>query len=579
MKNNLLYCLLFILILFTACSKEEIFSENELVEISTQIIPLKSSRIQISEEGAGRFSQSDRISLFVTPEGAAASMHELTYTEAGWTPQLTWNGLNAHQASFVAVYPAVAQKDGEEMVHETAADQRKTEAYRSSDLLLAQTSAQRGEHVNLDFYHKMNRVAVYLNSKNGAFTAQELASATVTMKAHRRIAFNPYSGILGSVKGNMETITFQHTSGNSFHAIVCPQPVPASWHSEGWIEIEIGKHKLVYKAPEFLNGNIPFKNLEPGKQVTFNITLDKSETGGDGDEVDWNNKTCWVYGIKNIPPISQWGYYLIPKEENGKPVNEIFALEWKKEYGWYDCNKLDPTGPAYGDQNLCWAATCSNMIYWWLEHNAKYLKRYGYQGPVEYVSDKDCEVFKFYKDNFTDSGLHIYIGLDWFFCGSTIPSGNNARPTKNHPGFFKDVLKAPVTETTSYGGYNLSSTLKKAFLEKKAIGMSILLNRGTAAHAITVWGAGFDENGEVNVLYVVENNDIWANEIPSPMQPGKLGNAGIFTKRVKIDSHGKALIEGGNPGVCSIEIDYLTLLGLHTEEWEAYFSRPENSGK
>lgn len=568
------------MLFLTACSEEDILLDVDKVEIATQIIPIKSLRIHVSDEGVGSFSSSDCITLFITPQGATTAINcEMTCTGTGWTPQLKWNDIKSDMASFVAVYPTVTQTENEEFIHEVAVDQRNAESYKFSDLLSAQASVQKGERVNLDFYHKMNRVVVHLSSKNGAFSSQELASATVTMKAYRHIAFNTHLAKLGAVNGNMETITFHQVSDSTFHAIACPQPILDNWRNDGWIEIIIGQRKLVYKAPKYLNGDIPFNSLESGKQVIFNITLDKSGTGGGGDEVDWRNKTCWVYGVKNIPPISQWGYYLYPKLENGKPVNEIFALEWKREYGWYDCNKLNPTGPEFGDQNLCWAATCSNMIYWWLEHNAKYLERYGYKGPYKYVSDKDCEVFQFFKDNFTDSGLHINIGLDWFFRGTAIPTGNNARPTKNHPGFFKDVIDVPVSENVSRGGYDLSKNLKKAFLEKKAIGMSILLNKWSAAHAITIWGAGFDENGEVNVLYVVENNDVWANQNPWPMAPGKESNAGIFTKRVKIDQVGKAFIEGGNPGVCSIEIDYLTLLGLHTENWEAFFSRPENGGK
>lgn len=580
MKNYFLYGLEFILVFLTACKKEDILPEFDMVEISTQIIPIKSTRIHISEEGFGSFSQSDRIMLFIAPQGSVTvSTQELTCTGTGWTPQLTWNDLHTNKASFAAVYPSVRQTENDEFIHEVAVNQSKYDSYRISDLLFAQTTAQKGERVNLDFYHKMNHVVVYLSSKNGAFTAQELASATVTMKAYCQIEFNPLLAQLGAVKGNMETVTFHQVSNSTFHAIACPQPILANWRNEGWIEISIGKRKLVYKAPQSLNGGIPFNNLESGKQIIFNIVLDKSEIGGEGDEVDWRNKTCWVYGVKNIPPISQWGYYLYPKLENGKPVNEIFALEWKREYGWYDCNKLNPTGPEFGDQNLCWAATCSNMIYWWLEHNTEYLECYGYKGPYKYVSDKDCEVFKFFKDNFTDSGLHINIGLDWFFRGAAIPTGNNARPTKHHPGFFKDVIDVPVSENVSRGGYDLSKNLKRAFLEKKAIGISILLNKGSAAHAITIWGASFDEKGEVNILYVVENNDIWANQNPWPMAPGKESNAGIFTKRVKIDQVGKAFIEGGNPGVCSIEIDYLTLLGLHTEKWEAFFNRLEDIRK
>ncbi len=573
MKRTYLICIWgLVLTLTAACSKQELYPEIDTLKISTRIVPTL-TRIQVSENGTGHFTTSDRITLFVNPGNPDASTHELTCTGSDWTPQLTWNSLQTDQATFTAVYPPLNRTTTGEFIHETAADQRPEEAYRSSDLLAAQTTAERGEKVQLDFYHKMNRIVVYLESKNGAFTAQELESATVSLKARRRISFDPHTGQSNTLKGEVENITLHKESGAKFQAIVCPQPVQDTWQKDGWIEIKIGERQLVYKAPAALEGGQPFNQLESGKQITFNLLLDKSGTGGNGDEIDWRNRTCWVYGVKNIPPIEEWGWYIPPKWENGKPVNEVFALEWKKEYGWYDCNKLDPSSPQYGDMNLCWAATCSNMIYWWLEHNMKNLDRYGYKGPRTYVNDRDCEVFKYFKNHFTDSGLHIHHGLEWFFRGSEVPSGHNARPTKPHAGFFKDVLTAPVAENVSFGSYDLTENLKKAFLEKKAIGVSILLNNARAAHAITIWGAGFDEKGEVNMLYVVENNDIWANENNHSMRPGVISNAGIFTKRVQIAPSGKAFIEGGSPGIYNIEIDYLTLLGLNTEEWETYFKR------
>ncbi len=185
MKSNLLCSFGLVLTLLASCSKEEVLPETDAVEISTQIIPLTSSRVHISREG-------------ITPESGTASTHELTYTNAGWTPQLTWNGIQTDKASFVAVYPNLNRTESEETVHEVVADQRKDETYQALDLLAAQATAQRGEWVNLDFYHKMNCVVVYLSSKNEAFTAQELASATVTIKVYRQIAFHPHSAELGT---------------------------------------------------------------------------------------------------------------------------------------------------------------------------------------------------------------------------------------------------------------------------------------------------------------------------------------------------------------------------------------------
>lgn len=49
------------------------------------------------------------------------------------------------------------------------------------------------------------------------------------------------------------------------------------------------------------------------------------------------------------------------------------------------------------DSNMCWAAACSNMIYWWLEQNAEYVRRYGYSGPSQYGNSIDSDVFELYR--------------------------------------------------------------------------------------------------------------------------------------------------------------------------------------
>ena len=53
-----------------------------------------------------------------------------------------------------------------------------------------------------------------------------------------------------------------------------------------------------------------------------------------------------------------------------------YHLPWKKEYGWFDCNKVNPADAAGGvpDGSMCWAAVGSNLLHWWLKHNMKYVE-------------------------------------------------------------------------------------------------------------------------------------------------------------------------------------------------------------
>lgn len=90
---------------------------------------------------------------------------------------------------------------------------------------------------------------------------------------------------------------------------------------------------------------------------------------------EWAGKVVWTHGLTGMPDPQMWEYaYLTPSKVRG--------LKWNKAYGWFDCNKKDVWGEQpNSDNNLCWAASVSNIIYWWLEQNKEYVNRFGYDGP------------------------------------------------------------------------------------------------------------------------------------------------------------------------------------------------------
>ena len=104
---------------------------------------------------------------------------------------------------------------------------------------------------------------------------------------------------------------------------------------------------------------------------------------------EWAGKVVWTHGLTGMPDPQMWEYaYLTPSKVRG--------LKWNKAYGWFDCNKKDVWGEQpNSDNNLCWAASVSNIIYWWLEQNKEYVNRFGYDGPSRYNGSLDCEVFDF----------------------------------------------------------------------------------------------------------------------------------------------------------------------------------------
>lgn len=69
--------------------------------------------------------------------------------------------------------------------------------------------------------------------------------------------------------------------------------------------------------------------LHPGHQLTLNLNLDREQI-----TEDWANKTIWVHGLKDIPPVDTWDYATDDGLGNG-----FVGLKWNGQYGWYDCNK------------------------------------------------------------------------------------------------------------------------------------------------------------------------------------------------------------------------------------------------
>lgn len=307
----------------------------------------------------------------------------------------------------------------------------------------------------------------------------------------------------------------------------------------------------------------------------------------------FKNATHWVKGVTNIPmPVDKkhWGIAEIQRfTVTGEPANsERLGLEWNADMGWYDCTKMQPEeNPSEGeinrDSNLCWAATCSNMIHWWLDANKENIIRYNkYKGPSKYTDALHSEVWDYFKYRFTNYGSTVQNGLKWFFLNqySPVPEGaerieknvyEDGRP--KHTGFFTEIFKDKnLSELASVcGPSSFNDELKLAFERGDSMGLSVEVKHGQGGHAITIWGAHFNEHEEVDVLYICENNDKFnLTQGISPMQPGKLCNNGIYEHKVK-QINGIWTLEAGAYEKYTIPILNCVFLHNHHKLWEEYF--------
>lgn len=509
----------------------------------------------------------DRLQLFVYPEnGEKRKAHTLERTENGWNLDLRWNEIGA-LATFTAFSADGIEKTEEEtFLHSVQTNQQEDVSGAKSDLLFASATAKSGNTVELQLSSLMSRLIVSLHSSDGSYSETELASAKVSVRSHTSVSVGISDGKLGDLSELVEEVIPFRKENGDYMAVLCPQSVDE--FRESWVSVNIGEDAKIFGAPETV-GEEAFSALQSAVETTINIDICKPKAPEPEPEPEpkpegqWTNRTVWVYGVKE-PAESDWGYVSGTNQK---------GLTWKKGCGWYDCNKINMAGDP--DGSMCWAATASNMIYWWLDQNADNIRRFGkYIGPTAYNSSTSCAVFDYFKRYFVNEGRNTLFGLNWFFVGRlSMPNGGN---------FFSDVFDdvADVVDGVTADGFN--SRMKQAFTDKEAIGFYVKMMG--SYHEMSIWGADFDENGRISAVYITDSNDLSQEEItPSVSADGRrfipvgLVRHPVAYKVSEADK-GETMVymEGSVEGSFTLKFEALHFLGLMEGEWKEYFSTHGN---
>ena len=361
----------------------------------------------------------------------------------------------------------------------------------ASDLIVAQNVLEENQYrVDLVFRHALHRLRIEL-------TAEDDLGMDVLVRSRIGGIVDLLTGEASVTDDTFEWIKPAKCKDGSFEAVIYPQPAAPYRDGDGMLlKLTVQGKEYAFKAPEKQTDGSTLNTFEAGKQLTVKQS---------GDQ-EWANRKVWVYGI--TPPAEEAWKRLFPE------ISTIYYLAWKDAYGWYDCNKLNPSALPDGipDGRMCWAATASNLLHWWFVQNKAYIDMYAdkYQGPdYRYPLPKkqESDIFQCFIDAFDDAGGFADTGVNWFIHGK-IPS----KPQRDYPyndgGYFKDIFPEEVTLCRSVGGLNktlFNETIKEALSNKKAIGM--VESMAGQAHSMTIWGAEFDENGDISYIYVADNND------------------------------------------------------------------------
>ena len=224
--------------------------------------------------------------------------------------------------------------------------------------------------------------------------------------------------------------------------------------------------------------------------------------------------------------------------------------------GWYDVNKnqwsyvwQDATvkeaqdSQTSKDENMCWAATASNMLQWGVDRLTpagmssaiKSETSVGLDSNRVYQHRGQTNIYNTFCANWTDDGYEIDCGIKWWLTGDPgedddddEEGGSELRPNVNGGAYWATTISnielyvnSEVTysedEQIGYGKQDFADLIKGIFdpgADGKSgsvagLGIFTLDDDGEpgGGHAITCWGYELDEDGFVSKLFITDSDD------------------------------------------------------------------------
>ena len=243
----------------------------------------------------------------------------------------------------------------------------------------------------------------------------------------------------------------------------------------------------------------------------------------------------WVHGITG-PLASEKQPIQIAGSNPGDNHNIDYVFTWNEtaHTTFFNTRKVDHThapNEGFPDGNQCWAKTDANMLHWWFVQNKDNIDQYkkkkaadavvkGYvfdSAPYEpfytrgLADDREHEksfIANLFRKTCINKGGDPANGLNWYLFGLNF---GNAKKASHPPALFKDVFNkdnTPVARVTIRTKKEFEGVLKDALNSKKAVGLNRYGAQDNTQHAITLWGAAFDEDDNIIAVYVVDNNDV-----------------------------------------------------------------------
>ena len=417
--------------------------------------------------------------------------------------------------------------------------------------------AQPDEATNKELTYTADNNSAYV-AYDGTVTAQSEGIVTITVRSQSKPEITATVTITIKQRPSIELIEKEMASGSdeinpSFKIKTLngklDYTVEIVGKESGWLEFDRKDSTASEEDTIHLKAKLNKTVWSRTAYIKFKGKDGRYIKGADGNELEVkftqkenenpNVTIRWVDGIGE-PTDAEKTVIPVPHVGQAKKFywddDKIFYWYESNNTKWFNNRKLYPlnlTDPVYSDSAQCWGKTASNMLHWWFEQNRENINNYIAKRNI--TSPEKDKYQHFYNRDYLDSqepeksyiaktfrtkahnsanGDYIEHGLVWYLCGR-----DNISRQKDYkgPALFKDVFegiikdseKSPIKTTIIQQDINLfNTTLWDALSHKKAIGVVIggTKDKKDYKHAITLWGAVFDDMNRVIAIYVVDNN-------------------------------------------------------------------------
>lgn len=288
------------------------------------------------------------------------------------------------------------------------------------------------------------------------------------------------------------------------------------------IHLNVKENKTIWQRTayiKFKGSNNQYIKGPDGKELKVKLNQKKNENP--------NITVRWVDGVPGptdmttetekiaIPGSVPISYHAMP---------HIFTWKESNTTKFFNTRKVNYTGASdegFHDTKHCWAKSDANMLHWWFEQNKDAIEEYitrkhtpesdmalytpiYTRGLPDNEEHKKSSIANIYRKNVNNSGNDIAIGLKWFLYGH-----KGFSKTGYSPKLFADVFNdenTPIFRTGISTKKEFEKIIKGALESKKAVAINIW-GSDRSQHAITLWGAAFDDDGNISAVYVVDNNN------------------------------------------------------------------------